>query len=150
MDITAHQLTGTHHLVSCQSTTNGKSFVHANKTLNPRINEQVVTNTNLHSSGITVVYQHHIQKSRVEYDITMIGKERVTVRLINGQSLILKGTAIGMFTNNMSHDRFHETLLEVERCLDTRKGQSKHAITDNLRQPRSKTFQHPRELTVIN
>ena len=39
VDVAAHELTGTHHFMGRQATTNGKGLVHPDQTLNPRINQ---------------------------------------------------------------------------------------------------------------
>ena len=53
MDITAHQLTGTHGLLRCQTTTHRKGFVHPNQTFNPRIYQEVITNSDFNSGRIS-------------------------------------------------------------------------------------------------
>ena len=79
MDITAHQLTALKHLVSRQPTTNRKGLVHTYQSLNPRINQQIVANTNLHCGGIAILKQQQIKKSGIKHDITMIADKRVAL-----------------------------------------------------------------------
>ena len=125
VDITTHELRGSQCFAQRQATAHGKSLVHAHQSLNPRINQQVIANTNLHGSGIARIHQHHIEECRVEHDVAMIRDERVTlVLIITSYRRVQKRASVGMLTDDIFHHRFHESFLEIKRCLDAHEGQA--------------------------
>ena len=62
MDVTTHQLTTTHHLMGCQPSAHGECFIHAHQSFNPRIDEQVIPDTDFYCCRITFLIQHHIKE----------------------------------------------------------------------------------------
>ena len=78
MDVPAHQLRCSQGLTKRQSATNGKGLVHTDESLDPRIDEQVVTDTNLYGSGITILDKLHVEKSRIKNNVTMVADEGIT------------------------------------------------------------------------
>ena len=63
--------------------------------------------------------------------------------------MIIKGATISVLADDVPDDGFHKPLLEVERCLDTCKGQLQEPVAQALGQPRHKTLQNQLELAVI-
>ena len=78
VDVTTHQLTAFHHLMGSETTTHRKGFVHAHQSLNPGIDEQVVTNTYLHCCRIAIFMEQYVEEGRVEHDVTMVRDEGVS------------------------------------------------------------------------
>ena len=96
--------------------------------------------------------EHHIEEGGVEHDVTMIGDERITpclLRIGSFQITVIEGAAIGVLADDVPDNGFHKPLLEVERCLDTRKGQLQESVTQTLGQPGHKTLQYQLELSVV-
>ena len=154
MDIAAHELAGTQHLVGRQSTAHGESLVHADQSLDPRIDEQVVANTYFNSGRIAAVDKQHVEKGRVKHDVAVVADEGVSsfmshIDPIGRKCLIVERTAVGMFADDILYNGFHKPLLEVERCLHPCKGKPQEAIAQPFRQPRCKTLHHHIELTVV-
>ena len=72
-------------------------------------------------SRVTVGNEHHVEEGGVEYNVTMVGDERITSRLLRIDALqitIIEGAAVGVLADDVPDDGFHKPQLEVERCLD--------------------------------
>ena len=76
--------------------------------------------------------KQYVEECRVEYDVAMVAEEGVAQRLVCWQQTVVEADTIRMLTNDMPYDRFHETLLEVQRCLDTYKQQFQETIAYTL------------------
>ena len=152
VDITAHQLTGAQHLFRRESATHREGLVHTNQPFDPGIDEQIVTDSDLNGCRVTVGNEHHVEKSGVEYNVTMVGDERITSRLLRIDALqitIIEGAAVGVLADDVPDDGFHKPQLEVERCLDAREGQLQESVTQTLGQPGHKALQYQLELSVV-
>ena len=82
MDITAHQLRCCQRFAKRKTAAHGEGLVHANQTLDPWIDEQVIANTYLNGSRIASIYEQHIEKRRIEHDISMIAHKGIALALI--------------------------------------------------------------------
>ena len=78
-DVPTHQLTGAQHLLWRESATHRKCLVHTNQSFDPRIDEQIVTNTYLNGCGIAMSHEHHIQESRIEHNIPVVADKREAI-----------------------------------------------------------------------
>ena len=152
VDIAAHQLARTDHLMSRQSALHCECLVHPHQPFYPGIDQQVVAYTYLYCRGIVVVHQHHVEQSRVKHDVTMVAQEGVAqseVRGVSSKTRIIKGAAVGILPDDILHHRFHKSFLEVEGRLHSPESKSQQRVAYRLWQPGSKSLEHGRELAIV-
>ena len=149
VDITAHELRGSKRLAERKTATHDKGFVHAYQSFDPRIDEQVVADSDLDGGGIALIHEHDIEESGVEHNVTVVADERKALTLIRRQARIIERAAVGVLADDMLHDGFHEPLLEVERGPHPHEETSEQTVTHRLGQPGRETFHHDIELSVV-
>ena len=133
MHVLAHVDGRLQHLLGRQTTIHHKRLVHLHQGLDPRIDEQVVANGNLHCCGETILQQEGVEKCRIEHNVTMVGHEGVVsipVKCLRKEETI----ACSRLVQHIIHQGLHKSYLEVERCLDALKHQSQNPVPQTLGQ----------------
>ena len=128
VDVLAHELTRFNHLMWSERAAHHKRLVHPYQTFYPGINQQVVANTNLYRSRVIVIDKQNIKEGRVEYNVTMVRDKSITQAFVSWQSLLIKRDTVGFLADDIVHNRFHETQLEVERRFHSRKRQLQQSV----------------------
>ena len=127
VNVSRHSGRRLQHLTHRKRTLHYKRFIYADYLFNPRINQQVISYCNLHSSRETVIYQSHRNESRVEHNVTVIRDERIATLLIRNRRRI-HIEPIAMLTDNAIQQFIKEVLLHIEVCLTLLQLSSQHLL----------------------
>ena len=142
--VSAHVLTCFQKLTSCHRATHEETFVHAYKLLNPRMNQEVVTNSYLGCVGKSVVHQDNIEHRYIEHNVTMVGNIGISCTLLSKGAIIQFDPFSGA-PHEEVHGAQHVAFLKAQHAVHPKEGELQESTNPTYGQPWDEATKHAHE-----
>ena len=129
MHVATHVTTGFQQLAFAYRSAHNEGFVHAHEPFDPRIDEQVVTDGNLHRIGKPGLDESHIEEGGIEDNVAVVGNKGVACG-VSGDGTVVESELTRGARDENCHHTVHITLLETKGTVHTKARQAQKTADD--------------------